>query len=284
MTSQDIIQRILACNPEVTEGQVQERLRMERARSGGLLGDETLLRLIAAKYGVSVEQNGICNSGTLSTSRLFPGLNDVTVAGRLIAVFPARSFEGEKPGKYATMIIADNEGTLRVVLWNDKAELVEGGELKAGQAVRLIHGYTREDRYGKVELHLGRKSRVEVEPQEKADGYPTVERFTTKIGALTASMGAVHVCGVVKETFESKTFMRGDSTDGSVMRFTLADDSGTVTAVAWNDKAAELKKNLKPGMRLQLVNARVKDTQNGTLEVHVDQNTYINLENAASGS
>ena len=53
MTSQDIIQKILACNPEVTEGQVQERLRAERARSGGLLGDETLLRLIAAKFGVA---------------------------------------------------------------------------------------------------------------------------------------------------------------------------------------------------------------------------------------
>ena len=284
MTSQDIIQKILACNPEVTEGQIQERLKAERARSGGLLGDETLLRLIAARFGVAVEQNGICGSGVLATNRLYAGLNDVSVAGRLIAVYAARTFEGEKPGKYATLMIADCEGTLRVVLWNEAAGLVERGELVVGQVVRLLHGYTREDRSGKVELHLGGKSRVELEPPEKACGYPTVERFTVKIGSLNGASGTVHLAGTVKEVYPLSTFTRSDSSGGQVMRFTLADESGTVTAVAWNDKAVELDRTLKPGVRLQLVNARVKDTQNGTLEIHVDQNTYTNLENAASSS
>ena len=96
MTSQDIIDQILAKNSEVNQIQIMERLQVERTRTGGLLGDETLLRLIAAKYGVEVQQNTIENSGVLSISRLFAGLNDVTVAGRLMAVFPSRSFEGEK--------------------------------------------------------------------------------------------------------------------------------------------------------------------------------------------
>ena len=34
-------------------------------------------------------------------------------------------------------MIADHDGILRVILWNDKAELVEKGESKAGQAIRL---------------------------------------------------------------------------------------------------------------------------------------------------
>ena len=137
MTTQDIIEKILAKNPEISEEQILEKMQAEKSRTGGLLGDETLLRLIAARYGVEVQQNTIHNNGTLSTSRLFAGLNDVTVAGRLIAVFPARTFEGEKPGKFATLMVADNDGILRVVLWNDKADLVEKGELKVGQAVRL---------------------------------------------------------------------------------------------------------------------------------------------------
>jgi len=282
MTSRDIIQKILLENPQLSEEQLLERLSNERKRTGGLLGDETLLRLIAAKCGVAVEQNGICSSGVLATCRLFAGLNDVTVEGRVIAVFPARSFEGEKPGKYATAWLADNDGTLRIMLWNEKAELVESAFLKVGQVARFVHGYTREDRNGKVELHVGGRSSVEVEPPEKANAYPTIERFLTKIGALTASTGAVHVRGVVKDVFEPKTFTRSDSTDGSVMRFTLVDDSGMVTTVAWNDKAIELKTSLKPGVRLQLINARVKDTQNGALEIHVDQNTYAKMEGTSS--
>ena len=59
MTAIEIVQKILASNPQVTEEQILEMLRDEKARSGGLLADETLLRLIAAKFGVVVEQNGI---------------------------------------------------------------------------------------------------------------------------------------------------------------------------------------------------------------------------------
>jgi replication factor A1 len=280
MTTQDIIQKILAKNPEVSQEKILEKLRHERARTGGLLGDETLLRLIAAKYGVEVQQNTVKNGWNLSTSRLYTGLNDVTVAGRLIAVFPVRTFEGEKPGKFATLMLVDNDGILRVVLWNDKAELVESGELRVGQAVRILHGYTREDHYGKVELHLGGKSKIEVEPQEKADEYPAVEKFTTKIGSLDYASGAVHLSGVVKDVSGLSSFARSDDTDGKVMRFTLADDSGQVRAVVWNEKATELEKTVKANSRLLLVNVRVKEAQNGGVEVHVDSNTYVDVQTA----
>ena len=281
MTTQEIIDKILAKNPEISQEQILEKLQAEKSRTGGLLGDETLLRLIAAKYGVEVQQNTIHNSGILSTSRLFAGLNDVTVAGRLIAVFPARTFEGEKSGKYATLMVADNDGIMRVVLWNDKADLVEKGELKVGQAVRLLHGYTRQDLYGKVELHLGGKSKIEVEPKEKASEYPAIDRFTTKIGSLNKTSGCVHLSGTVKAVLGLTKFTRNDQSDGTVMRFTLADDSGEVTVVAWNEKAQELEKNLKANACLQLGNAKVKETQNDAIEVHVDFTSFVNVQAAA---
>ena len=281
MTIQDIIDKILAKNPEINKEQILEKLHVEKSRTGGLLGDETLLRLIAARYGVEVQQNTIRNSGTLSTSRLFAGLNDVTVAGRLIAVFPARTFEGEKPGKFATLMVADSDGIVRVVLWNDKADLVEKGELKVGQAVRLLHGYTRQDRYAKVELHLGGKSQIEVEPQEKASEYPAIDKFATKINSLNKTVGNVHLSGTVKSVLGSTKFTRSDQSDGTVMRFTLADDSGEVTVVAWNEKAQELEKTLKANACLQLGNAKVKETQNGTIEVHVDFTSFISVQAAA---
>ena len=107
MTTQDLIQEILQKNPLITQEQILEKLKAEKARTGGLLGDETLLRLIAAKFGVQVQQNTIHNSGILSTNRLFAGLYDVTVAGRLIAVFPAKTFQGaEKSGKFATLMLS----------------------------------------------------------------------------------------------------------------------------------------------------------------------------------
>ena len=281
MTIQDLIQEIQRQNPLISQEQILEKLQTERAKTGGLLGDETLLRLIAAKYGVQVQQNTIHSSGTLSSSRLFAGLYDVTVAGRLIAVFPAKTFQGaEKSGKFATLMLADKEGLFRVVLWNEKAELVENGELKAGQTIRLLHGYTREDRYGKTELHLGSKSQIEHEPENKTDQYPTIEKFTAKINTINATIGSINLSGAVKEVLSESTFIKSDSSVGTVTRLILADDSGEATVVFWNEKAAELEKTLKANVRLLLVNARVKEGQNGGVEVHVDSNTFTDIQPA----
>jgi replication factor A1 len=281
MTAQDLIQEILQKNPLITQEQILEKLKAEKSRIGSLLGDETLLRLIAAKFGVQVQQNTIQNNGILSTNRLIVGLYDVTVSGRLIAVFPAKTFQSaEKSGKFATLMLVDREGILRVVLWNEKAELVERGELKAGQKVRLVHGYTREDRYGKTELHLGNKSLIEIEPEAKTDEYSSIEKFTTKINMLTTTCGNVNLSGEVKEVLSESSFIRSDTSVGTVTRLTLVDDSGMVTVVFWNEKAMELENTLKANARLMLINARVKEGQNGGVEVHVDSNTFIDIQAA----
>jgi replication factor A1 len=279
MTTQDLIDEIQAKNPQINQAQILERLETEKARTGGLLGDETLLRLIAAKLGVVVQQNVFQSCGVLYSSKLFPGLYDVTVAGRLVAVFPVKTFQGqEKSGKFATIMLGDNEGLIRVMLWNERADIVEKGELKAGQAVRLLHGYTREDRYGKTELHLGTKSLIELQPEAKSGDYPPIESFTVKISGLNSNSGNVHIVGTVKAVYGKNVFPKSDGTDGVVMRLALRDDSGEAVVVIWNEKVEEIERALRESPRLLLVNARVKETQNGAVEVHVDSNTSITAQ------
>jgi DNA polymerase III alpha subunit len=62
-----------------------------------------------------------------------------------------------------------------------------------------------------------------------------------------------------------------------VLRFTLADDSGEVAVVVWNEKAEELEPHLKRGAVMQLVNAKAKKGSNGGFEIHVDSLTYVGL-------
>ncbi len=279
MTIEALVEEIQAKNPNISKAEIMERLEAERVKCGGLFGDETLLRLIAAKIGVKVQQNSFTfGNGTITSGRLFSGLYDVNVSGRLVAVFAARTFQGqEKSGKFATLMLGDNDGLLRVVLWNEKAELVERGELKAGQTVRFLHGYTRDDRYGKTELHLGDKSKVEFPAVEENVQCPPVEKFTQKIGSLNSNSGSVHVCGSVKAVLGKTGFTRGDS-DGVVLRLALRDDSGEAVVVVWNEKVDEVEKKLRDGTRLVLVNARVKEGKNaGGFEVHVDSNTAIDV-------
>ena len=116
--------------------------------------------------------------------------------------------------------------------------------------------------------------------KKKPCEYPTIDKFATKISYLNKTSGNVHLSGTVKAVLGLTKFTRSDQSDGTVMRFTLADDSGEVTVVAWNEKAQELEKNLKANACLQLGNAKVKETQNGGIEVHVDFTSFVNVQAA----
>jgi ssDNA-binding replication factor A large subunit len=277
MTAEEIIQKILFERPEVSRDQILESLKIEKDKTGDLIAEDTLLRLIAARHGVEILQKRA--DFRLSISHLVPGLNDVTVTGRVVMVYPPRTFTGEKSGKVANLMIADKDATLPVVLWNDNVDLVESGEIKTGKVIRFLHGYTREDRKGKVELHLGGKSQIEVNPQNvKVDEYPAIAKFATKISMISKAQKNVHLAGTVKEVFPTSAFTRSDMSTGTVMRLTLMDGTGEIPVVVWNDKVEELEKTVKMNAKLRLVNAKVKENPStGELEVHVNSYTYVEV-------
>jgi ssDNA-binding replication factor A large subunit len=55
----------------------------------------------------------------------------------------------------------------------------------------------------------------------------------------------------------------------------MADETGEIPVVVWNDMAEGLENRLKKGVRLQVVNAKIKRTAGEGLEVHVDSGTYV---------
>lgn len=276
MTNEELIQQILSKHPKISREEILGSLEAEKKKTGDLIAEETLLRLIAAKYGIEIIKRRTIRR--MSIKNLVAGLNDVTLTGRVIAVFPPKKFEGEKSGKVANLIVADEDDTLGVVLWNDKVDLIESGELKAGQVVRFSHGYTRKDCREKIELHMGIKSRVEVKPENgKAEEYPTLCKFTTKISKITKVSNCVHLAGTVKKVYPISTFTRRDSSSGKYLRLKLADKTGEIPVVIWNEKAEELEKEIKVDSSLELANAKIKENLSGELEVQVNSYTYIKI-------
>lgn len=276
MATEKIIEQIISVHPEISREKILERLEKEKRKTGGLIADGILLRTIAAELDVDIPSEALMP--TLSIGDLVPGLNDVTVVGRVVAVFPSKTFEGTKSGKVASLLIADKNSILRVALWNDKASLIESGRVKVGQIIRLCHGYTREGYSGRVELHLGDRGEIQINPRDvKAVDYPTISRFVTKIAEITQTYRnkKVNIIGMVENVFPVSTFERKDSSSGKVMRFTLTDETGETSVVVWNEKVDELEKVLKEGVKLQVVNAKVKKAMGKGLEIHVNAGTYV---------
>jgi len=277
MSTEAIIEQILSRHPEISRDEILERLEKEKRKTGGFISEVTLLRMIAAEFGVEIPQDEALTP-TLSIGDLVPSLSDVSVVGRVVAVFPPKTFKGNKGGKVASLLIADKNNILRVILWNDKTCLIESGVVKVGQIMRFSHGYTREESIGRVELHIGDKGETEINPRDvDAKDFPTIDKFATKIGEITQAYKnkKVNVAGTVKDLFSTSTFKRRDSSCGKVMRFILTDETGAIPVVVWNEKVDELEKTLKRGVGLQIVNARVKKALDEGLEIHVDAGTYV---------
>jgi ssDNA-binding replication factor A large subunit len=267
-----LINAIISKNPEASREHILKRLEDERKRLGGLVSDDVLLRMIAAEYGVEI--SSATSIPSLEIGCLVPGLNDVSVAGRVIALYPSRG-----RSRFAGLLIADKSGVLRVILRDDKADFVNSGKVKVGQVVRFLHGYTREGRHGQLELHLGEKGAVEIIEGEETKGYPQITEIATKIGEVNEAFKnrRVNVVGRVKGEIRETAFERKNGKSGRTIRFTLTDDTGEIPVVVWNEKVDEAKKLLKNGVRLQLVNAKVKKALGGGVEIHVDAETYIDL-------
>jgi replication factor A1 len=279
MTTEQLIEQILSSNPAISKEQIMERLNKEKRRTNGFILEETLLRIIAADFGIPVQSNN-ASTPTLSVRDLVPSLNHVSVVGRVVATFPSKAFNGRRSGKFASFLIADKTGILRVVLWNGKTSLIESGEIKVGQIVQISNGYTKESQRGKVELHISEKSKIGINPQDvEAKKYPTASKFTMKINEITQAYknNKINVIGTVKSRFSISTFERQDSNVGKVARIMLADETGEIATVVWNEKVDELEENLKKGARLQILDAKVKKTLNEGLEIHVDSSTYMEL-------
>ncbi|MBS7636468.1 hypothetical protein KEJ37_03885 [Candidatus Bathyarchaeota archaeon] len=275
---ENLISQITSKLKGVSREEVLKRLEDERRKTGGLISSEVLLQMIAAELGVEVAANKI-EEPTLLLGNLVPGLNDVTVAGRVVAIFPPKHQGGRKKEKArtASLIIADKSGAISVVLWNDKTVYAEQDKVRIGQILRFRHGYTKEGRLGNVELHMGEKGEIEIEPENaEAELFPKITELATKIGALSA-FKRVNIIGKVKKIFRASAFTRQDSTTGKVMRLTLFDETGEVSVIIWNDKVDEAEKLVKEGVKLYLANAKVKKALDGSFEIHVDSRAYLNV-------
>jgi replication factor A1 len=165
---EEIVNRILTSRSDINRKKIMEIVEEKKRNAGDFLTDETAARIVASELGVKVVKKSFRLK--IKIQDLVSGLNDVTITGQVRAVYPPRTFTRRDwtEGKLANIVVSDESGSLRVVLWDHKVELVEKLKLQQDQRIRISHGYVREGRNGKPELHLGDRGSIKVvkEPEK----------------------------------------------------------------------------------------------------------------------
>jgi replication factor A1 len=165
---EEIVNRILSSRSELNRKEIIEIIEEKKRNAGDFLTDETAARIAAAELGVKIVKKPLRLK--IQIQDLVSGLNDVTVAGQVVALYPPKTFlrRDWTEGKLVSLVVSDESGTLRVVLWDNKVDLIEKAKIQREQKIRISHGYVREGLDGKPELHVGQRGSIKVieEPEK----------------------------------------------------------------------------------------------------------------------
>lgn len=247
----------------------------KKKQAGNLLSDEGATRLVAQDLLVEMEAKRMAE---IRIVNLVTGLNDVTITGRVIAAWPMQEFRKSdgSTGKILRFILADRTGKIHCAAWNSKTETLEKEGPIQGKIVKVAHGYTREGLAGPVELHCGDRGDITISPVEVTDAdHPKFEEFFVNTAGITLDNKEVNVIGVVKSEPKLFTFQRQDG-EGYVLRTRIADRTGTIAVVIWNEKVGEIR-DLKRDDVLQVINGKVKKDLSGFPEIHVDKRSKVEI-------
>jgi len=92
------------------------------------------------------------------------------------------------------------------------------------------------------------------------------------IGSLVSGLNDVTLTARVIIVYPIQTFFKPDLTEGKLARLLLADKSGTLRLVLWNDKISLVEAGkIKHGNIIRVLHGYVREGLDGKLELHVGQ-------------
>ena len=107
------------------------------------------------------------------------GLHDISIVGRIMRISNVKSFTTKKgkEGKVANLMIADDTGEMRVVLWTENIKMlkkIDEGDIIKINNVEIKEGYRSE------EAHL--QNRSTIEKLDESEDFPEYNEKITRKG------------------------------------------------------------------------------------------------------
>ncbi len=126
--------------------ELERRVEAKRAKLAGLISKEGASQVVAAELGISFDEE------KLKINELLSGMRKVNVVGKIIQLFPVRTFtKNEKEGKVVNFVLADETSNVRVVLWDvNHIALIENNQIKQDSVVEITNASMRDN-----EIHVG---------------------------------------------------------------------------------------------------------------------------------
>ncbi|MBN2423177.1 hypothetical protein JXB41_08195 [Candidatus Woesearchaeota archaeon] len=186
----------------LTESEINTKIKEKLNQLSGLISEEGAAHIVANQLGVKLLEE----TGRLQIKNVLPGMRKVDILGRVVRVYDVKEFETEKrKGKLGSFLIGDDTGIIRVVCWNDKADLIS--KLKENMLIQIESAYARENRNGKREIHIADRGNIIFNPKGGEDIKEVKSQAKRKkISDLTEKEDNVEILGTIVQVFDPRFF------------------------------------------------------------------------------
>lgn len=183
----------------VSVDEIDRRVEAKKAKLSDLISKEGAAQIVAAELGVTFDKQKV------KINELLSGMRKLTVSGKIIRLFPVRTFRTKTTeSKVATFILADDTAAIRCVLWDvNHIKLIEEGKFKEESIVELQNTAVRGTEI--KELHLGSLSEI-VESDETFEKIVTTENITKKKISDLKENDRTRILATVVQAFEPRFF------------------------------------------------------------------------------
>lgn len=198
---EQIIERIKK-EGKISEDEINGKVDSKMKQLSGLISKEGAAHIVANELGIKLFD---AFTGKLQIKNIMAGLRNVETVGKVLQVYELREFTtNDRQGKVASLVIGDETGTVRVVMWGDQADNIKN--ISRDMTLKILGGYVK-DNNGNIEIHLNERSKLILNPEGEtitSIKQKKAERKTIK--ELTEKDSTVEILGTIVQIFDPKFF------------------------------------------------------------------------------
>lgn len=202
--SYEDIKRKIKEEKGTSDEEIEEKVKQKLDKLSGLISKEGAAHIVANELGVKLFPDS--QKKRYKIKEIMAGLRGVEVVGRIAKKYETRTFnKNGREGKVASLLLGDETGVLRVVLW-DENHIKQVEQMQENDIIKIVNAYSKENQ-GFREVHLGNRSEITLNPEgENIEAIKQVRDFSQKkIDELQVG-DLVKVLGTVVQVFEPRFY------------------------------------------------------------------------------
>lgn len=279
-----MVELLLERKADISAEQIKTLIEDKKKRIGaGYLTDQGALFLVAADLGISLERS---SPNLQKLKDLYVGQRNVNVVGRVMSVYPTRTFLRRENNNEVlhirTLTILDGDAAIRLKLWENLVEFPEESGLRIGDLVRISRGYVKSGIDGRPALNIGDAGTIE-RVKESSVEIPLLENLARDVTSISSQSDNAIIFGKISSSPRIVEYRNTRGQESKALQFNVSNEEGTRTlrAIIWSINESKLPKILTVGSKIRLVGVRVKQGNaqygNSDFEIHGDEGTSVDI-------